>query len=164
MRLRSTSKNALKIPIASTLMTAMPAELPTNTLMMEPTINTMAPMNSHLAKPSRSRLTMVLRLAMMKNTAAVPPKAVMMRSEPFLKPSTMASKRESMRPMKKVKASKTGTPAAESLVFWMANIKPMAPPKKTMRPKPPPKEAVMPVLTPTHAPNTVGIMLRASSQ
>ena len=62
----------------------------------------------------------VARLAMAKNTPAVPPKAVMIRSEPFLKPSTMAIMRESIRPMKKVKASNTGTPAAEFLVFSMA--------------------------------------------
>ena len=60
------------------------------------------------------------RLAMTKNTPAVPPKAVMISSEPFLKPSTMAIMRESIRPMKKVKPSSTGTPAAEFLVFSMA--------------------------------------------
>jgi hypothetical protein len=40
------------------------------------------------------------------------------QSGPFLKPSTMAIMRESIRPMKKVKASSTGTPAAEFLVLF----------------------------------------------
>jgi hypothetical protein len=39
--------------------------------------------------------------------------------------------------MKKVKASRTGTPAAEFLVFSMAYMKPKAPPRKTISPKPP---------------------------
>ena len=66
--------------------------------------------------------------------------------------------------MKNVKASSTGTPAAERLVFSMANMKPNAPPRNTIRPKPPVSERVMPVATPIQAPSTVGIMLRASSQ
>ena len=70
--------------------------------------------------PLKSRLITVDRLAMRKNTPAVPPKAVMISSAPFLKPRTMAIMRESMMPMKKVKANKTGTPLAVSLVFWMA--------------------------------------------
>jgi len=76
----------------------------------------------------------------------------------------MAIMRESIRPMKKVKASRTGTPAAEFLVFSMANMKPNAPPKNTTRPKKPVSDWVMPVLTPTQAPRTVGSMLRANSQ
>jgi hypothetical protein len=40
----------------------------------------------------------------------------------------MAIMRESMSPMKKVNASNTGTPAAEFLVFSMANMKLNAPP------------------------------------
>ena len=66
--------------------------------------------------------------------------------------------------MKKVKPSSTGTPAAEFLVFSMANMKPNAPPRNTMRPRPPVSERVMPVLTPTQAPSTVGSRLSASSQ
>ena len=76
----------------------------------------------------------------------------------------MAIMRESIRPMKKVKANKTGTPAAEFLVFSMAYMKPNAPPRKTIRPMKPVRDWVMPVLTPTHAPSTVGSMLRASNQ
>ena len=72
--------------------------------------------------------------------------------------------RESIRPMKKVKASNTGTPAAEFLVFSMANMKPNAPPRNTIRPKPPERAEVIPVATPSHAPSTVGNMLRASNQ
>ena len=88
----------------------------------------------------------------------------MMRSVPFLKPSTMPIRRDSIRPMKKVKANSTGTPAAEFLVFSMAYMKPKAPPMKTIRPKPPLSDCVMPVATPIQAPSTVGSMLRASSQ
>ncbi|MCY1378179.1 hypothetical protein D9M69_657920 [compost metagenome] len=66
--------------------------------------------------------------------------------------------------MKKVKPSSTGTPAAEFLVFSIANMKPKAPPKKTIRPSPPVSERVMPVLTPIQAPSTVGSRLSASSQ
>ncbi len=88
----------------------------------------------------------------------------MISCEPLLKPSTMAIMRDSIRPMKKVKASSTGTPAAECLVFSMANMKPKAPPMKTIRPTKPVRPAVMPVATPTQAPSTVGSRLRASSQ
>ena len=89
-------------------------------LMMLPTINMMAPTISHLPMPDRSRLMMVERLAMTKNTPAVPPKAVITNSAPFLKPKTMAIMRESMMPMKKVKPSSTYTPVALSLVRSMA--------------------------------------------
>ena len=101
---------------------------------------------------------------MTKNTPAVPPMAVMTSSEPFLKPSTMPMMRDSIRPMKKVKASSTGTPAAEFLVFSMAYMKPNAPPRNTIRPRPPLRLRVMPVDTPSQAPATVGSRLRASSQ
>ena len=66
--------------------------------------------------------------------------------------------------MKKVKASSTGTPAAEFLVFSMAYMKPNAPPRKTISPSPPLSDWVMPVATPSQAPSTVGSRLRASSQ
>jgi hypothetical protein len=72
--------------------------------------------------------------------------------------------RESVRPMKNVNASSTGTPAAEFLVFSMANMKPKAPARKTIRPKPPERPRVMPVASPSHAPSTVGTRLNASSQ
>ena len=49
----------------------------------------------------------VAKLAMQKKTPAVPPKAVITSSTPFLKPSTIAIKRESMMPMKKVKPNRT---------------------------------------------------------
>jgi hypothetical protein len=66
--------------------------------------------------------------------------------------------------MKKVKASRTGTPAAEFLVFSMANMKPKAPAKKTISPTPPDRLRVMPVATPIQAPSTVGMRLSARSQ
>ncbi len=88
----------------------------------------------------------------------------MMMPVPAFMPRITASRRESISPMKNVKPSSTATPAAESLVFWIANMKPNAPPRKTIRPRPPVSGAVMPVATPSQAPSTVGIMLSASSQ
>ena len=55
--------------------------------------------------PDRSRLITVASDAIAKNTTAVPPKAVITSDGPFLKPSTIASMRDSIRPMKNVKAS-----------------------------------------------------------
>ena len=98
----------------------MPAVEPTNTLMIPPTITTRAPTNSHLPMPEMSRLMTLATLAMTKKMPAVPPMAVMTSSEPFLKPRIMPIMRDSMRPMKKVKASNTGTPAEEFLVFSIA--------------------------------------------
>jgi hypothetical protein len=66
--------------------------------------------------------------------------------------------------MKNVNASSTGTPAAEFLVFSIANMKPKAPARNTIRPTPPVRPRVMPVATPIQAPSTVGSRLRASSQ
>jgi mRNA-degrading endonuclease toxin of MazEF toxin-antitoxin module len=119
------------------LITSTPTVEPMNTLMTAPTTMTRAPANSHLPMPERSRLMKVASVAMTKNTAAVPPKAVITTPVPFFMPSTMASSRDSIRPMKKVNASSTPTPAAESLVFWMAYMKAKAPPRKTIRPSPP---------------------------
>ena len=64
--------------------------------------------------------------------------------------------------MKNVKASSMGTPAAEFLVFSIANMKPKAPTRNTIRPTPGDKARVRPVATPTQAPSTVGIMDKAS--
>ena len=47
--------------------------------------------------------------------------------------------------MKNVKPSSTGTPAAEFLVFSIANMKPKAPARKTMRLMPTPIVAMKPV-------------------
>ena len=66
--------------------------------------------------------------------------------------------------MKNVKPSSTGTPAAEFLVFSIANMKPNAPARKTMKLMPAPIAATMPVLTPIQAPSTVGTIESASSQ
>ena len=156
--------NALNTPIASMLITIMPTPEPTNTLMMAPNMITSAPAKSHLPSPEISRLMMLDRLAITKNTPAVPPNAVMIRLGPFLNPSTIAIRRDSISPMKKVKASSTGTPAAEFLVRSMANMNPKATPRKTTRPSPPFRPRVMPVATPSQAPSTVGTRLSARSQ
>ena len=152
------------MPITSTLITSMPTLEPTNTLMMLPIITTIAPTNRNLPMPERSRLITVARLAITKNTPAVPANAVITRLAPLEKPSTIAIMRESISPMKKVKPRSTGTPAAEFLVFSMAYIKPKAPTRNTIRPTPPERLRVMPVATPSQAPSTVGSRLRASSQ
>ena len=150
--------------IARVLTTAIRAVEPMKTLMTLATSKTITPQNSHLLMPDKSRLITVERLAITKKMPAVPPKAVITRLEPFLKPSTRAIMPDSMMPMKKVKASNTGTPAAEFLVFSMAYIKANAPPKNTTIPMMPPMDLVRPVATPSHAPKTVGTRLKASSQ
>ena len=155
---------ALKIPMPATEMTIMPTVEPTNMFTRMPTNSTIAPTNSHLPMPDRSRLITLATLAMTKNTPAVPANAVMISSEPLLKPRMVPIMRESIRPMKNVKPNSTGTPAAECLVFSMAYMKPKAPPRKTTRPTTPPSDDVMPVATPTQAPSTVGSRLSASSQ
>ena len=66
--------------------------------------------------------------------------------------------------MKKVNASRTGTPAAEFLVFSIAKMKPKMPARKSTKPMMPPMYWVMPVATPIQAPSTVGSRLSASSQ
>ena len=66
--------------------------------------------------------------------------------------------------MKKVKASSTGTPAAEFLVFSIANMKPKAPTRNTIRLRPGDMAAASPVETPIQAPSTVGTIDSASSQ
>ena len=76
----------------------------------------------------------------------------------------MPSRRDSIMPMKNVKASSTGTPAAEFLVFSIANMKPNAPPRKTTSPIPGDIMLAMPVVTPIQAPSTVGTIDSASSQ
>ena len=150
--------------MAATDKAIMPAVEPTNTLTIPPTIKTKAPTNNHLPMPDKSRLITLAKLAMTANTPAVPAKAVMMRSGPFLKPKTMAMRRDSMRPMKKVKANKTNTPLEECFVFSMAYIKPTAPPMNSTNPRPPPIFWVMPVETPSQAPKTVGNRLSANNQ
>jgi hypothetical protein len=66
--------------------------------------------------------------------------------------------------MNRVKANNIGTPAAEFLVFSMANMKPKAPAKKTIRPMPGVIDRAMPLVRPIQAPRTVGTMDSASSQ
>ncbi len=69
----------------------------------------------------------------------------MIRPGPLARPSTKLSMRDSIRPMKKVNASRTGTPAAEFLVFSIANMKANAPPRKTIALMPAPSVAIAPV-------------------
>ena len=104
-------------------------------------------------------------MAMTPNTAAVPPNASITRLAPLLMPSTKPSSRDSIRPMKKVKASSRPTPIGLFLNFSIANMKPKAMARKAIRPiKGLPRKKVKPVLMPIQAPMTVGIIDRASSQ
>ncbi len=57
---------------------------------------------------------------MAPNTAAVPPKAYMISAGPLENCSTDPIRRDSIRPMKKVKASSRTTPMLLFLVFSMA--------------------------------------------
>ncbi len=66
--------------------------------------------------------------------------------------------------MKNVNASSSGTPAAWSLYFSIANIKPNAPTKNTIVLMPTPIALISPVDTPIQAPSTVGTIESASSQ
>ena len=108
------------MPIATMEITTMPVDEPTNILMTLPTKSTIMPTNSHWPMPERSRLMTDAKLAITKNTPAVPPKAVMISSGPLEKPSVWPIMRESIRPIKNVKPNNTGTPMAEFLVFSMA--------------------------------------------
>ena len=155
---------AEKIPIASTDSVIISALDWMKKFAIPATKSRMTPMKSHLPMAETSRLITDESVAMPRKTAPVPAKAVITRLAPFDRPSTVPTRRDSMRPMKKVKASSTGTPAAEFLVFSMANMKPKAPARKTIIPMPGDMARVMPVATPIQAPKTVGTIDRASSQ
>ena len=87
-------------------------------------------------------------MAMPRKIAPVPAKAVMIRLGAVGSgPAPRPTRRDSIRPMKKVKASSIGTPAAEFLVFSIANMKPKAPTRKTIRPMPGDIARAKPVLT-----------------
>ena len=127
---------------------------------------TMAPTISQLPMPEKSRLEMVAIVAMAANTTAVPPKADMIRLPPFEKPSIEPIRRDSIRPMKKVKPSSRTTPSRDVLgTCSMPYMKPKAIARKAIRPMNGlPAKKLKPVVTPIQAPRTVGIMDRASSQ
>ena len=94
---------------------------------------------------------------------AVPAKAIMTRLAPLLRPSTAPTSRDSIIPMKKVKAKRIGTPAALFLVFSIANMKAKALPRNTIRPMPGVNALAMPVPIPTQAPSAVGTIESASN-
>jgi hypothetical protein len=94
----------------------------------------------------------------------VPAKAIMIRLAPFLKPSTGHQARQHQAHEER-EGQQHGTPAAEFLVFSIANMKPKAPARNTIsRHAAAHRELVMPVDTPTQAPSTVGTIDSASSQ
>ncbi len=155
---------AEKMPIASTDSVIINALDWMNTLAIPATSNMMQPMNSHLPMLVRSRLMTVDIVAMPRKIRPVPVKAVMINPAPLPRPSTAPIRRDNIKPMKKVKPNSTGTPAAEFFVFSIANIRPKAPPRNTIMVMPGPIAATIPVLTPIHAPSTVGTIDSASSQ
>ena len=158
--------NAEKITIASTEIVSMSAGSCRKMLARAATRITTAPMNRNFCMPDRSRLIVVARVAMVPNTTAVPPKAIMTSCEPLLMPRTKPSRRDSMTPMKKVNNNSRPTPRELSLFFSMANINPKAPTKKMMADMPGlvAMTWLRPVYIPTAAPRTVGIKESASSQ
>ena len=155
---------AEKMPITSTDSVIISAPDWMNTFAMPAISTRIAPMNRNLPIALRSRLITDDSVAMPRKMAPVPAKAVMIRLAPLAMPSTWPTRRDSITPMKKVKTSSTGTPAAEFLVFSMAYMKPKAPTRNTTRPTPGVRARAMPVLTPIQAPSTVGTIDRASSQ
>ncbi len=100
---------------------------------------------------------------MPKKMVAVPANAIITRPVPLPRPSTTPSRRDSIRPMKNVKPSNSGTAARELRFFSIAKIRPMAPTMKTIIAIAPPMDAARPVARPTQAPATVGIIDSASS-
>ncbi len=155
---------AEKMPITSTDSVIISALDWMKKFAMPATSTMMAPMNSHLPIELRSRLMIVDSEAMPRKMVPVPAKAIMIRLAPLLRPSTAPIKRDSITPMKNVKASRIGTPAAEFLNFSIANMKPKAPAMNTIRPMPGDIARAMPVCTPSQAPSTVGTIDSASSQ
>ena len=155
---------AEKMPMASTDKVIISALDCRKMFAMPATTSRIIPMKRNLPIEPRSRLITDDSMAMPKKMAPVPAKAVMIRLAPFVKPSTEPTNRDSIKPMKKVKPSSIGTPAAEFLVFSIAYMKPKAPTRKTIRPIPGDIARDKPLLTPIHAPSTVGTIDKASSQ
>ena len=121
-------------------------------------------MNMNLLMPVKSRFETVATVAMQAKMAAVPPKAVMISCAPLAPPSTTPSRRDNIRPMKNVKASNSATPRPLFLLRSMPQKKPKAIAMKTMKPMNGlPEKNEKPLLTPIHAPRTVGTMDSASS-
>ncbi|MNY19135.1 hypothetical protein D3C86_1525560 [compost metagenome] len=89
----------------------------------------------------------------------------MISAGPLENESVALISRDSIRPMKNVKASSRTTPMLLFLVFSMPYMKPNATAKKIRIERPGlPAISVKPEATPIHAPSTVGIIERASSQ
>ena len=83
------------------------------------TSSMITPTNRNLPIGARSRLIVVASVAMVTNTAAVPPNASAISDTPFEKLSTEPMRRDNMRPMKNVKPSSSTTPQPLFLVFSM---------------------------------------------
>jgi hypothetical protein len=122
-------------------------------------------MNRNRLMPVKSRLDTVATVAITPKIAAVPPKAVMMSWAPLEKPRIEPIIRDSIRPMKNVKPSSSATPMPLFLNLSIAKKNPKATPMNTAKPiSGLPAKKEKPVVTPIHAPSTVGTMDRASSR
>ena len=124
---------AEKMPTISTAIVIISALDCRKMLAMPATSSMIAPMNRNLPIVDRSRLITVDSVAMpRKISAGAGERRHDQRRRRSQKPSTKPIRRDSIRPMKNVKPSSTGTPAAEFLVFSIAKMKPKAPTRKTM--------------------------------
>ena len=156
-----------EIPITNTDNAIIKAVLWKKMLAIAATSTMIMPMNKNLPMDDRSRLMTLDSVAMPKKIPPVPAKAVMIKLAPLLRPKILPTRRDSIKPIKKVNANKIGTPAAEFLNFSMANMKPKAPPMKTIKPIQGDIVAMAaptPVATPIQAPKMVGTMDKDSSQ
>ena len=84
------------------------------------TSSSTTPMNRNLPMPDRSRLVVVAIVAIAAKITPVPPNAMATSEAPLESPSTTPSMRESSRPMKNVKASRSTMPQP---LFWCARCR-----------------------------------------
>src|SRR5260363_396508 len=135
-------------------------------LATEAMISTIAPIKSQRPRPEKSRFETVAMVANVAKIAPVPPNASMMSDAPFEKPSMKLSRRESIRPMKKVNPSNKATPMPLFLKRSIANMKPNAMPinNSMLMPGLVADSRENPAETPSHAPKTVGAIEAANNQ
>ena len=133
-------------------------------LASEATISKITPANNHLPRPTeRSFLIVPAKVAIPAKMIAVPPNAVMIKLAPLLNPRIEPIKRDSIKPMKKVKPRSSRTPKPLSLFLLIAQKKPKAMAMKAIKPiKGLPANNEKPVVTPIQAPKIVGTMVNAN--
>ncbi len=150
--------------MASTEMVSIKAGICRKILPMAARISTTAPINRVFCMPVKSRLLVVAMVAMVAKMAAVPPKAIMISWAPLFMLSTKPSMRDSIIPMKKVKAINQTMPAELFLLRSTANIRPKAPARNTMVEMPGDSIVFRFNCNASAAPRMVGIKEAASNQ